>query len=110
MSTQAVYVYILHVPTIAVEAMKELCAGLEEEGVPYVLEQASGPDDGIILAAQAAASSPLQVGIGIDQMGHVYVQHEQLHQKIPYLHGTLQHGRTAGKNAARLVKGLKLIV
>lgn len=108
MSMREVYILILHHPVFDADAFKEVCAGLEEEGVPYSLQEESRLDNCIELAAMAASSSTLQVGIGIDRTGNLCVHHEKLKKEEPYLLGDLQNGRKAGKNAARLVKGLSL--
>ena len=45
------------------EVLREICAGIEEEGVPFVI--LPGPPLGALeLALRAAQRSPLQVGIG----------------------------------------------
>lgn len=107
MSLREIYVLILH-HDIQSDELKEVCAGLEEEGVPYLLQEENQLDTCIQLSAKAASHSPLQVGIGIDRFGNICVQHEKLEEDEPYLRGELKNSRKAGKNAARLVKGLSL--
>lgn len=107
MSLRDIYVLILHHP-IQLAGLKEVCAGLEEEGVPYLLQEENQLDTCIQLAVKAASNSPLQVGIGIDRFGNICVQHEKLEKDEPYLREKLKDSRKAGKNAARLVKGLSL--
>lgn len=108
MSIREIHILILHHPVLDLKEIKEVCAGLEEEGVPYLLQHENQLDNCIELAATAASRSPLQVGIGIDPIGNLCVHHEKLKKEEPYLLGDLQNGRKAGKNAARLVKGLSL--
>lgn len=110
MSIRKIHILILHHPNLDVKAIKEVCAGLEEESVPYLLQDENVLDNCIELAAMAATSSTLQVGIGINQTGDLCVHHEKLKKEEPYLLGDVQNGRKAGKNAARLVKGLPLIL
>lgn len=109
MSLREVHVSILYNKALDSEKIKEVCAGLEEEGVPYLLQE-DQRDNSIELAVNAASSSPLQVGIGIDHKGILSIHHEKLHKDKPYLMGDLQNGRGIGKNAARLVKGLPLML
>lgn len=89
--------------------LREVCAGLEEEGVPYRVEGYEGENGcAVRLAAIAAGRSPLQVGIGLGSSGELAVHHEKLHNRPPYLQDVWQNGRILGKNAGRLVKGLPL--
>jgi hypothetical protein len=108
MNKHEVYIPILYDSRIQFHQMKEICAGLEEEGVPFQLYQRDEILDFIQLGALAASMSPLQVGIGVDQQGNSCLHHEKLRQAEPYLKDRLINGRRLGKNAARLVKGLPL--
>jgi hypothetical protein len=103
-----VYIPILYNSTLSSGQMQEVCSGLEEEGVPFYLQERNNTDSFIELGAEAAAMSPLQVGIGIDQTGNLCVHHEKLKPEEPYLLDNLYNGRKVGKNAARLIKGLPL--
>ncbi|MDM5199402.1 glycerol dehydratase reactivase beta/small subunit family protein [Fictibacillus enclensis] len=77
-------------------SLKELCAGLEEEGVPYRIS-----------AESEKLSSSLPVSILV--IGNQFmVFHEKLPDGQSYLNGTGGQERWGGKNAARLVKGLPL--
>lgn len=107
MTTHEIYVVILHVTSVAFD---DVCAGFEEEGVPYIIAHEAEEQNGINLATLAAQRSPLQVGIGIAADGTLYIQHEKLPPHTPYLQGHIDDGRRAGKNAARLVKGLPLSI
>jgi hypothetical protein len=86
-------------------------AGIEEEGVPQVVERV---DDGsaAALAQAAAARSPLGVGVGIDVYGQVCVHPEKLAEPLPALTSTgpaeTDVARALGHNAARIVVGLPL--
>ena len=108
MNKREVYIPILYNCTLLSSQMQEVCAGLEEEGVPFYLQERNKTGSFIQLGAEAAAISPLQVGIGIDQTGNVCVHHEKLKPEEPYLLDNLYNGRKLGKNAARLIKGLPL--
>jgi hypothetical protein len=108
MNNRKIYVPILYNKDLLPGQMEEVCAGLEEEGVPYSLQMRDGTNSSIELGATAAAMSSLQVGIGIDPKGNICVHHEKLKAAEPYLQDSLQNGRRLGKNAARLVKGLPL--
>lgn len=91
----------------------QVLAGIEEEGVPAVLERCP-TDDAHTLARSAALRSSLGVGVGIDAGGAVSVQHEQLAGATAGLHSgpvvTPAAARTLGHNAARIVVGIPLRV
>ncbi|WNC13948.1 glycerol dehydratase reactivase beta/small subunit family protein [Brevibacillus brevis] len=112
MAKRDVYVMILfdaHVEER--EWLREVCAGLEEEGVPYRLQPWHEREPSAArLGCIAAESSPLQVGIGLDRYGVIHLHHEKLKSPEPYLRDGWQNGRALGKNAGRLVKGLPLYV
>ncbi|MGB3482987.1 MAG: glycerol dehydratase reactivase beta/small subunit family protein [Mycobacterium sp.] len=90
----------------------ELLAGIEEEGVPSVVERPAGGGDALSLAVAAAGRSSLSVGVGIDSAGGVCVQHDKLPQPLTEL--TSAPGaepaevRILGHNAARIVVGVPL--
>lgn len=90
----------------------EVLAGIEEEGVPYVVERPSDRADANTLARAAAGRSSLRVGVGIDDDGRVAVQHEMLTESPPELTtvstAELSTARTLGHNAARIVVGIPL--
>ena len=107
MSRQRVFVPIVYNESLEYSQIREVCAGLEEEGVPFRLY--SDPVNLVSeLGEKAATHSPLQVGIGIDSHGNICIHHEKLKHSVPYLSNHLDHGRNIGKNAARMVKGTKL--
>ena len=93
-------------------AWRQLLLGMEEEGIPYVIQQ--GGDARSPLNEQAysaAAASPLAVGIAVDgRQVMVHEPHLPVGRPLFVLAGyaalpadTL---RRLGCNAARLVKGL----
>lgn len=90
--------------------VREVCAGVEEEGVPVrVMAGISGDADR--LGAVAADRSALRVGIGLDPLGAVVVRHALMSRHGP-VH-TLAGGgpaewRRAGRIAARIITGLPL--
>ena len=87
-------------------------AGIEEEGVPSVVERPSGNADATMLGRLAAGRSSLSVGVGIDDHGRVSVQHEKLADPPSGLStvdtADLKSARTLGHNAARIVVGIPL--
>ena len=99
--------------------LAEVCAGLEEEGIPYSITRASG--DAKLLAAEAANHSRLRVGIGITrdiailQIRNYTMDIPVSNEAAPALHIKLNDPaakhrcRALGTNAARLVKGSMLI-
>jgi hypothetical protein len=90
----------------------EVLAGIEEEGVPSLLERTGGHDDARTLAELAAGRSSLSVGVGIDADGAVCVQHQQLPEPASGLFspGAAEpaFARILGHNAARIVVGIPL--
>jgi hypothetical protein len=91
---------------------REVLAGIEEEGVPYLLERPTGGADARGLAKLAASRSSLSVGVGIDARGRVCVQHELLAEPPSglFTSGSAERecARTLGHDAARIVVGIPL--
>ncbi|MCL2377706.1 MAG: glycerol dehydratase reactivase beta/small subunit family protein [Defluviitaleaceae bacterium] len=99
----------------------EICAGLEEEGIPYAVFAAQG--DAKPLALNAANHSKLRVGIGITARLAVLqtrncpidIPPGEITGNDPILHVNLlcptaaSKCRALGTNAARLVKGNILV-
>lgn len=93
--------------------LREVLAGIEEEGVPYSVH--ADPDTAVVtatdLARRAALRSPLHVGVGVGPSGDVCVHHDKLAEPVPELGAAtanLDIARTLGHNAARIVVGLPL--
>ena len=91
-------------------ALREVELGMEEEGIPWKLEQM--PDGtALALAWEAAKSSNLEVGVGADGQG-IVLHYSKLEQDHPLFRISTQAGpaqaRALGANAARLVKKLPL--
>lgn len=93
----------------AESVVREVLAGIEEEGVPSVAE-ADRAATAADLATLAASRSPLQVGVGVGAAGDVCVCHAKLDQPVFALPaGSADIAvRTLGHNAARIVAGLPL--
>ncbi|NKQ51295.1 hypothetical protein HFP15_00175 [Amycolatopsis sp. K13G38] len=85
--------------------LREVRAGMEEEGVPLRVEDGDG--SAAELAFAAARASSLGVGIGLDATT-VCVHHAKRPPDSPVLTAALAHARVCGHNAARLVVGLPL--
>ncbi|WP_354690346.1 glycerol dehydratase reactivase beta/small subunit family protein [Phytobacter sp. RSE-02] len=87
---------------------QEVLWGIEEEGIPWRWQQASGLDV-VAHAWQAANQSALLVGIACDNQ-QLVIHYRNLPASAPLftlmLHEDLQSRRKAGNNAARLVKGI----
>jgi hypothetical protein len=105
---EKVYVPVLYSEGVEVQILQEICAGLEEEGVPFFCIAAAG-EGAVQLGRQAAFMSPLQVGIGVDVTGTYVIHHEKLTHRSPYIIERRGNERVVGQNAARLVKGLPLL-
>ncbi|MDV3127459.1 glycerol dehydratase reactivase beta/small subunit family protein [Mycobacterium sp. 21AC1] len=90
----------------------EVLAGIEEEGVPCVVDRPRGDEDADTLGRLAAVRSSLSVGVGIDGHGRVSVHHEKLAESLPGLSSArpadLKLARMLGHNAARIVVGIPL--
>jgi len=88
--------------------LRELQAGMEEEGVPYSLLDGS-PADALSLAYKGAQASLLGVGVGISPVA-MCIHYQKMPEGQPLFilegQGTLPEWRYFGYNAARLVKGL----
>ncbi len=96
------------------DKIRPLLWGLEEEGIPAEISEASG-EDAVALAKQAAQMSPLNVGIGLNGVnGRVVLHHRDLPEDQPLFTLTTDQAtpaqlRLLGMNAARLVKGEPLV-
>ncbi|OPX09510.1 hypothetical protein B1790_15510 [Mycobacterium sp. AT1] len=90
----------------------EVLAGIEEEGVPSIVERPRNRTDAEALARMAAGRSSLSVGVGIDADGRVSVQHDKLPEPLSELAsgGPAEPtvARILGHNAARIVVGIPL--
>lgn len=90
------------------DKLRELQAGMEEEGVPYSFLEGTA-SDAVALGYQGAQSSLLGVGIGI-AAASLCIHYQKLPEDQPLFvldgQGTLAEWRNFGYNAARLVKGL----
>lgn len=94
------------------EVERNVLAGIEEEGVPYLLVPGDAQVPAAELARRAALRSPLHVGVGVGARGEVCVQHAKLSDPLPELSsgGSAGHAavRRLGHNAARIVAGVPL--
>lgn len=105
------------VPRIYVRSLGETASalveyvehGIEEEGVPWVVE--SGFDgDCVAIAHEAAVESPLKIGVCVSDT-RLVVHHKQLAADAPVFDVTdpaAASARHLGSNAARLAKGTPL--
>lgn len=85
--------------------LKEICAGVEEEGVLYTVEE-HAESDVLQLAVQAAKNSMLGSGIGI--LGDTAIFHiaglSELKNPFLIRNPSKEECRTIGVNSARVVK------
>ena len=90
------------------EQWRDVLLGIEEEGIPFVLQPQTGGDL-IHHAGQAAQRSPRQVGIACDRE-RLIVHYKNLPASTPLFslmyHQNRLARRNTGNNAARLVKGI----
>lgn len=92
----------------SIQAWNDVLLGIEEEGIPFVI-QPQDDSDVTRCAWLAARQSPLLVGIACDRETLV-VHYKNLPASAPlftltYRQNSLDRRRT-GNNAARLVKGI----
>lgn len=81
--------------------------GIEEEGVPWTVQQGY-EGDCTAVAHSAAADSSLKVGVSITPESRVVVHHQQLASDAPVFdisEVTTETARKLGSNSARLAKG-----
>lgn len=87
--------------------LKQLLAGIEEEGIPYEVDTING-DDLLTITHKASVHSRMGVGIGISE-NRVLLHYSKLKIDKPILDATLKYdikevARNVGNNAARLYK------
>jgi len=98
---------LLNTATAEAEAVT---AGLEEEGIPFVLELAAEVSDLASAAHDAAVRSRLGVGLAM-RAPHACLHLKTLPLECPLLRCTIadvEEARLLGGDAARVVKGLPL--
>ncbi|MBS4534543.1 glycerol dehydratase reactivase beta/small subunit family protein [Clostridium sp. D2Q-14] len=83
--------------------------GIEEEGLPYQCVSKE-LNNAVKLAYDAAESSRLSVGIGIDNTGDIILHYQKLDKNKPLFKINIDEGhinlRNLGANSARLIKGI----
>jgi hypothetical protein len=93
-------------------ALREVCAGVEEEGVPAEVVDAPDGLTATALAHAAAQASRLEVGIGVDTAGATAVHHGKLPLENPPAtagpDAAAPDRRRIGRVGARVVKHLPL--
>lgn len=103
----SVAILIFHDPLVSKVFLSDICAGIEEEGVPFGLECVAGGSV-VEMAYAAAQGSSVDVGVGVDGDGNICVQHAKFPRDAPALMGRWKEARRLGHNAARLVVGTPL--
>jgi len=82
--------------------LKEVVAGIEEEGVLYTLIPVGEQVDAFTLSKDGVDMSPIEIGIGLS--GDKAVLSVKKLQDSPLFH-TYEKYRNIGQNAARYIKG-----
>ena len=89
------------------EILQNIFWGIEEEEIPYILQESS-ERDGKILGNMASKNSKFQVGIGIGE-NCITLYHEKLDVDKPLFIYSIESStdvlRALGINGARLIKG-----
>jgi hypothetical protein len=114
-------IVVLRPAEAGAQVLREVCAGIEEEGVPTRVVVPSGDSDTdtdtdtdsdsdtVLLAHEAAQESRLDVGVALG-VEAVVVHHAKLPERSPAQVVPAEAGtagwRGAGRSAARIVKGL----
>jgi len=102
MTKPAVYIYEASADPINIG---ELCAGLEEEGIPYEVYEMHN-NDIKTLAYSAANHSRLRVGIGITATSAaLQIKNHPISKPVFLINLENNELRKLGQNAARAVKG-----
>ena len=103
-------IHFFFAPNADRRVLREVELGMEEEGIPWKLEQHES-GTALALAWEAAKSSNLEVGIGADSQWLI-LHYNKLEEDQPLFRISAQSGpvqaRALGANAARLVKKLPL--
>jgi hypothetical protein len=107
-------IWISKTRSVPTESIQPVLWGLEEEGIPFKINEVSGGSM-TGFAKEAADSSPLRVGIGIGGSGEVVLHHHDLPAGSPLFRLSTKPWdpvqlRRMGTNAARLVKGQPLVI
>lgn len=108
LDTPSIYVY--HSFDTDIDEFKEVLWGIEEEGIPYVVEQMQF-DNCETLSHEASLKSRLCVGIGINKEKITLTTNKLKKDKPLFLidfNQDLKILRNLGANGARLVKGIEL--
>lgn len=101
-------ILIYHHKGVTPDSIKELLYGIEEEGIPYTLEERSD-EDSLILADLASHASALSVGVSCTKdlvvLSFKNLPPELFMYKLRDYRHKPNSLRVLGTNAARLVKG-----
>lgn len=102
--------HLFYAPSISPEVLQQVEYGIEEEGIPCVVQEKSGLK-ALDLAWEAAQTSRLSVGLGLDQENLV-LHFSKLPQETPLFQILARSPewqlRALGANGARLVKKMPL--
>jgi hypothetical protein len=87
--------------------LQEILNGIEEESVFYEVKSVE-PNNAVSLAYEAAGTSVLEVGIGIDNSGAVALHYRKMETPLFTLQPSngKEAQRRLGTNGARLVRGI----
>lgn len=101
---------VIKVNTVYESILKEVLAGIEEEGVMYSVQTYNNLKDVMEVAHNASLETSLGIGISIIQ-DEICVHYKNLETKSPlFILKTMEKNklRTLGSNAARFAKGISL--
>ncbi|SUP44288.1 glycerol dehydratase reactivase beta/small subunit family protein [Veillonella criceti] len=94
---------------IGPEQFQDVLYGIEEEGIPYTLEERAISSEVLTMADEASHVSALSVGLGCTAetlvLSYKNLPPEQFMYRLQHYKKEKQAMRALGANAARLVKG-----
>lgn len=102
---------VRHPRSVAPEVLRQVCAGIEEEGVPHRVVPSDSEPDALAAAVRGAQASMLDVGIGIDDGGAIAVAQASFPSDRAVLRSdrpSAHIARQLGHNTARIVTRLPL--
>jgi len=102
---------ILFTNTANEQFVKEICAGIEEDGLLYRVVSANG-SDAYTLAVEACNEATIGVGISVvNDMAVLTAENLDISKPLQTVkEGNYEQARVLGKNAARYIKKMPLVM
>jgi hypothetical protein len=103
----SIVIYVFGTPK---EVLSEIKSGIEEEGVFYDIRTSEKDMPAAALAERGAQNSRVDVGVGIARDGSAALHYKKMARPLYQMPAGSGRFRLLGNNAARLVKGIPLLV